>query len=198
MIEFYLVRHGKKEHIAFDPPLTKAGIKQAEKTANALKHIQFSNIYTSPKLRTQQTANIIAQHHSLPVVTDMRLQERMEWEGTQTFEEFMGEWSKTQINKSYTSTNGTSSLTNGEQMKQYLQEISEQQQEGNILIITHGGTIGDLLRSLFHVEELKHTKEPLSGATYIDIHECSITIIEKKDTTYILRSLADTSHLLDS
>lgn len=196
MITYYVVRHGKKEQGVFDPPLTNVGISQAEKTADALKHIQFSNIFASPKLRTQQTADIIAKHHSIPVVTDMRLLERMEWEQTQTFEEFMAEWNKTQLDKSYIPQQGTSSRTNGEQMKYFLKEISEKQKEGNILIVTHGGTIGDLLRTLFTEQGIKHKQEPEFGASYIDISECSITIIANTNDIYTYSSIGDTSHLL--
>ena len=68
-------------------------------------------------------------------------------------------------------------------------------QYGNILIVTHGGTIGYLLRQLFTEKVIDHKTEPSSGARYIDILECSVTTIKKSDDKYELLKLEDISHL---
>jgi broad specificity phosphatase PhoE len=86
MLTFYLVRHGTKEAVPFDPPLTKIGIKQAETTADHLKHVPFKKIVASPKLRTKQTAEIIAKQQALSVEFDQRLIERLEWETNQSLD----------------------------------------------------------------------------------------------------------------
>lgn len=195
MITFYLVRHGQKEAVPFDPPLTTVGVKQAEVTAELLKDISFKKVVASPKLRTKQTAEIIAKPHSLPVSTDERLIERLEWENDETFDEFIAEWNKTDIDRSYLPKKGMSSNTNGERMKNILDELSEKYKDGNILIVSHGGTIGDLLRNLFTEEAIEHKTEPKSGARYIDILECGVTTIKKNDDKYELLKIGDISHL---
>ncbi|MCL4417943.1 MAG: phosphoglycerate mutase family protein [Actinobacteria bacterium] len=195
MVTFYLIRHGQKESIPFDPPLTKVGLKQAEFTAEFLKDIDFQEAISSPKLRTKQTAEIIAKPHSLNVTSDSRLVERVEWENDESFDEFLTEWNKTDIDRNYQPKKGTSSSKNGEQIKQLLDEFSTKHLNGNILIVTHGGTIGDLLRRLFTEQAIYHKTEPLSGAKYIDILECSVTTIQKSDKKYELLKLGDISHL---
>jgi broad specificity phosphatase PhoE len=195
MITFYLVRHGQKEAIPFDPPLTTVGVKQAEVTAEVLKHIPFKEVLASPKMRTKQTAEIIAKPHSLPVHTDERLIERLEWENDETFDEFIAEWNKTDIDRLYLPKKGMSSKTNGERMKNILDELSEKHKDGNILIVSHGGTIGDLLRNLFTEEAIEHKTEPVSGARYIDILECGVTTIKKNGDKYELIKIGDISHL---
>jgi broad specificity phosphatase PhoE len=70
MITYYLVRHGQKQNIPFDPPLSDMGQKQAQAAAEYLKDIPFLAIYASPKLRTCQTAAIIAKPHRLAIQTD--------------------------------------------------------------------------------------------------------------------------------
>ncbi len=195
MLNFYLVRHGAKEAIPFDPRLTEVGLKQAEVTAEYLKDISFNEILTSPKLRAKQTAETIAKPHSLMVRTDARLVERLEWENDESFNDFITEWNKTDINRNYLPKKGSSSKEKGELMKDILDELSNNYKDGNVLIVTHGGSIGDLLRHLFTEEALSHKTEPLSGTKYIDILECSVTTIQKNEDSYKLLNLNDISHL---
>ncbi|HAB93387.1 MAG TPA: histidine phosphatase family protein [Lachnospiraceae bacterium] len=63
----YIVRHGQTEmnnrkvlQGRSDYPLNGAGIAQAQKAADELKHISFTKVYTSPLKRAVQTAEIIA------------------------------------------------------------------------------------------------------------------------------------------
>ena len=54
-------------------PLTETGKKQAELTAEFLKHMNISTIYTSPIERAKHTAEIAAKPNSVDVITDDRL-----------------------------------------------------------------------------------------------------------------------------
>ncbi len=123
MITFYLVRHGQKEAVPFDPPLTKIGVKQAEATARRFNNLQLRTIISSQKLRTRQTAGIIAKQQSVTI--DKRVQERLEWEHNQSFKEFMTEWNKTDIDRRYKPKKGNSSHDNGKQMKKIIDEFNE-------------------------------------------------------------------------
>ncbi|MBU2632856.1 phosphoglycerate mutase family protein [Patescibacteria group bacterium] len=195
MLTFYLVRHGTKEAVPFDPPLTQIGVKQAEITSNYLKETSFKAILTSPKLRTRQTAGIIAKPHLQEIFTENRLVERLEWEHNETFDNFIDEWNKTDIDRNYQPKKGKSSNYNGSQVNQLLEELFSKYKNGNILIVSHGGTIGDLLRHIFTEKEITHKVEPLSGAKFINILECSITTIQKNVDKYKLLKLGDISHL---
>jgi probable phosphoglycerate mutase len=54
-------------------PLTDTGIEQAEHTAELLKHMNISAIYSSPIQRAKHTAEIVGEHNSLGVTIDDRL-----------------------------------------------------------------------------------------------------------------------------
>lgn len=54
-------------------PLTEKGIEQAEKTAKFVEQMNISAIYSSPIERAKHTAEIVAKHNSLDVITDDRL-----------------------------------------------------------------------------------------------------------------------------
>ncbi len=56
-------------------PLTDTGIKQAEQTAELLKQMNISAIYSSPIERAKHTAEIVGKHNSLDVTIDDRLNE---------------------------------------------------------------------------------------------------------------------------
>ena len=74
MTSIYLVRHGQtawnKEEIfrgRTDVPLDETGLKQAELAAEYFKGIEIHGIYSSPLVRAWQTAEKIAQSHSVKV-----------------------------------------------------------------------------------------------------------------------------------
>ncbi len=74
MTSIYLVRHGQtawnKEEIfrgRTDVPLDETGLKQAELAAEYFKEMEIHGIYSSPLARAWQTAEKIAQSHSLKV-----------------------------------------------------------------------------------------------------------------------------------
>ena len=54
-------------------PLTDTGIKQVEHTAQLLKDMNISAIYTSPIQRAKHTAEIVGNHNSIDVTIDDRL-----------------------------------------------------------------------------------------------------------------------------
>jgi len=196
MTTFYVVRHGLKETIPpLDPNLTLLGVKQAETTADYLKTISFQAVIASPMNRTKQTAEILAKEITPSISTDERLVERMEWEQKQSLDAFLDEWDKTDKDKSYLPPFGTSSVNKGKLMREVIEEVAKQYTDGNILIVSHGGAIGDLLRNLFDEETIPHLKNPISGATYIDILECSVTVIEKDKDIFKLKKLGEISHL---
>jgi len=56
-------------------PLTEIGIKQAEHTAQLLKHMNISAIYSSPIERAKHTAEIAGKYNSLDITIDDRLNE---------------------------------------------------------------------------------------------------------------------------
>ncbi|MHA7648088.1 histidine phosphatase family protein [Nitrosopumilus sp. S4] len=54
-------------------PLTETGIQQAEHTAELVKHMNISAIYSSPIQRAKHTAEIVGEHNSIDVKIDERL-----------------------------------------------------------------------------------------------------------------------------
>lgn len=195
MKTFYLTRHGAKEKVAGDPPLSKFGIKQAEATAEHLSSLNIDKIYSSPLKRTLQTAQIIGEKLKLNITIDERLAERMNWNGTDSFEHFLKEWHKTDLDENYQPPYGFSSEESGRRMKEVLDEASQTENK-KILFAAHGGIIVDLLLNLFSENELtSYSKDFIITRSTGLIGECSITILKVENGKYQLEQLASTKHL---
>ena len=82
MRNFYFIRHGEtdwnKKQIPMgqtDIPLNTKGIQQSLYAQDLLSHIPFRSIISSPLRRAEQTATIIAEKQSCPVITNIDLKE---------------------------------------------------------------------------------------------------------------------------
>jgi broad specificity phosphatase PhoE len=70
MVHLYLIRHGTTEDIekrlmqgSSDSPLSARGREEAQRTAEALRTIQFSDAFSSPMGRALETARILTSFH---------------------------------------------------------------------------------------------------------------------------------------
>ena len=88
---FYFIRHGEtdwnRRNIIMgskDIPLNELGFKQAHEASRILKNENFEVIVSSPRIRAQQTAEIIAKKTNKPIVFEEGLTEIVwgEAEGT--------------------------------------------------------------------------------------------------------------------
>lgn len=194
MNRIYLIRHGEKEIFPGDPPLTEKGIEQAKKTANYLKDQKVVGIWSSPSLRTRQTAEYIATEINVPIQIDTALRERMNWDANHfaSFEEFLKLWDKATEDRYFTPPVGDSSVAAGNRLGAFL---SESQNDGNMVYVTHGGVISDFLLNIFSHQEIEKAIESQTSNNR-RIAECSVTILESKKGKYQIVKLASTEHLL--
>ena len=73
-MDLVFVRHAEPirkvvEGGAADPELAERGLRQADALGKFLAEEHFDVIYASPMRRAQQTAEAVAQHHALDIVT---------------------------------------------------------------------------------------------------------------------------------
>src|SRR5262245_9376480 len=68
---FFVVRHADKLHDTDASPLSPAGEKRAEQLAQTLEHLKVDAIYTTPVVRTRDTAKPLAtKMHITPTEYD--------------------------------------------------------------------------------------------------------------------------------
>lgn len=146
MTTIYIVQHGEKEATPGDPGLTLQGVAQADSVAEFLGRVELSRVFASPLRRARQTAAPIARIAGLAVEIDQRLTERVNWDGTQDFEDFLVDWRHTTEDRNFVPTSGRSSRHTGDQFTAFVKELVDE--GGAVAVASHGGATTDLLRTL--------------------------------------------------
>ena len=148
--KYFVMRHGEAEHNAqgiyssdrTKHHLTEKGRKEVEKTADYVKRKNISKIYTSPFLRTKETAELVAEKIGFPkekIIIDDRLHEL-------EFGEFSGKpvseyWKYVEdiALKFDTKIPGGESYQEAKnRFGDFLYEVDRKHKEENILIVSHG------------------------------------------------------------
>ncbi len=186
-MNFYLIRHGQTawnaQHKVMgrtDVPLDAIGEQQVEETAELMKTYEIDQIFSSPQLRAQQTAQKIAIPHKLPVNTDERLCEMdfPRWVGKMgdalVKDEIYIARKKDIVNFSHPEVESLKSLM--ERTKIFLSECEKK--GGNIAIVTHL----DVVRAFL----LHMLNEPHEKFYQFMIQNASCTILKKQDSGWIL------------
>ena len=162
-LKLYIVRHGQTEWNVLEKfqgqlnsPLTERGIKKIKETSAELEDIKFEAVYTSELGRTISTADIILQHNNFEKGKNnsekLRLQKLSElneihfgeWQGMD-FKEIFLKYPEEAHNYFYDVKNYCAKNVKGEELKDGLErfllglkKIVNNNEEGNILIVTHG------------------------------------------------------------
>lgn len=188
MPKLLLVRHGetdwnleKRFQGLTDTQLNAKGIWQSEQVGAWLRSAEIDQFHSSPLTRTRQTADIINQHHDLPIQLDDRLRELSfgDWEGHT--------WAE--IERAYPThaakyiQNIANVPPNAESLPHYEMRIqsfieSIRHTKGTHLIVSHGGTLRTLLCLLIGLSVLEHWQ--------FNMANCSITEIDIYDQAAIV------------
>jgi broad specificity phosphatase PhoE len=178
----YLVQHGDKERMAGDPGLTELGRDQAAVTARWLQDRGLHALYSSPLRRALETAEPISHATGLAIQVDSRLRERLNWDGTQTFDAFLADWDRSTRDRDLVLGNGESSRSAGERLRVFLLGLTGA--SGPVALVSHGGVTTNLLRTLLGDDGFP------SRLLAEGIPSCAVTMFN--DLQVI--SIADTRH----
>ncbi len=202
--DLILIRHGETDwnrelrfqgHI--DVPLNDTGHEQARRLGLALAHEPVRHIVCSDLLRTQQTAAPAAQQLGLPVRTTVTLREQAFGVGEGLRAEEIREkhpeawdgWLRFEADRS---------LPGGESTRQFhgrvmqaLADIAAQYAGGPVLVVTHGGVLDMVWRTVHGLG--------LDGPRQSDIPNAGINRIRIDDPArpeaLVIVGWAETAHL---
>lgn len=174
-------------------------MRQAELLAERLKNEDITAIYASNLQRSTVTAEKVAAFHGLPVNSAPLMRELNFgiWEGY-TFKEMAEKWPK-ELSE-WRRSPFTVSPPEGETLYElrdrtslFLKETAQKHPEGNILVVTHAGTIRAILATMLRLKGDLYWKFKISNT--------SITIIDydgksefQKSNAYII-GVNDTYHI---
>jgi probable phosphoglycerate mutase len=153
-MNLYMVRHGQtaasRENRfsgSSDPPLTPIGESMAEAFARAYAPLTWDAIYTSPMLRTRQTAEALSRHTGVaPTVEDgLKEVEYGEWEGLRQ-DEVKARWPDAY---EYWATDVASRGTPGGETAFHVaaramravEAIRSRHERGNVMLVSHKATL---------------------------------------------------------
>jgi len=180
----YLVQHGEKEPVPGDPGLTPAGRQQASRTGRWLHGRGVQALCTSPMRRARETADCIAAVTGLAVQPDARLRERLNWDGSQPYQDFLALWARTTEDRDFVPPDGESSRQAGARLRAFLADLPGTTRP--TAAVTHGGITCDLLRDLAGDDALSgHLLEA-------GIPPCAVTAVDDLHAVVI----ASTAHLV--
>lgn len=203
-MEIYFIRHGetlwntlKIFQGSSDSPLTELGISQAEKLAERLKDIEFTEFYSSPMGRTIQTSRIVMgdRKQKLKFIDEFREISMGDMEGVprQEFEsrypkEFF-DFFNNPVDYNPVAYNGEDYYQVIKRVKKGLEKLISYHKDGDrVAVVTHGVT----LKALFHII----TGESMTdlGASKVP-QNTSVSIVEYKDGKFDVKLFSDISHL---
>ena len=147
---YFAMRHGYGQHMeqgvvsSFDHDsyhLTDQGRADVAAAAELLKEKKITRIFTSPLLRTRETARIVAQHLGIPedtIIVDHRLREYDfgDWDG-KPWKEYV-DYRSANVAAYDQQLGGTSLQATKERFGEFLYGIEADYSNEQVLIVTHG------------------------------------------------------------
>ena len=138
-------------------PLTETGIKQAKQTAELLKDMNISAIYSSPIERAKHTAEIAGKYNSLDVTIDDRLNELDMGKFTnipydEIFNSHGNVFMKFYNGELEIAHNGVETFTNvKKRVLEIVEHVLEKHPDENVLLVTHMDPIKAMLSTIIEL-----------------------------------------------
>ena len=202
MTTIFFIRHGQtlwnkelKYQGHSDIALSAEGLQQAERVARRLRREPFTAIYSSDLSRALVTAEKVAEHHSLPVVTMPEFREVGfgEWEGLK-YDQIYAGWSA-EIDKFFRYPSqvnipgGETFHAVKERIDRGLRQLRERHDGECIAVVTHGGAIRTILCSALDI--------PLDALWSFRQDNTAVNIVEYEERHNIIRLVNDVNHIYD-
>jgi broad specificity phosphatase PhoE len=195
-VKIYFVRHGETQYNIekrmqgfCDSPLTDRGISQAKSVGKGLEDIEFTAVYTSESQRVIDTANYAVGHRNLPTKTDPRLKEMNFGALESLLASEISERYGDVLEKLFALNDMNMAPPEGESYTQLysrttsvIKEIIENHRNegGNILVFSHGVTIGYYLMQLTQMTGFPHHDN------------CGVSIVKYKNHQFEVETIAST------
>jgi len=195
-----LVRHGmthwnneRRYQGHTDIELNDEGIAQAYAVQRRLAATKLEAVYSSDLSRAYKTAQIIAEPHRLPVKIAPGLREINfgVWEGL-CYEDLLRDYPD--LLQVWFNSPHQLKVPEGETFQEVrdravaeVQKITAEHPLGNVILVSHGGTIAALICGLL--------EQPLSQMWQYKQKNTAVNILRKEGQKYVLELFNDVSHL---
>lgn len=202
-LRLFLVRHGQSAANAagrmqgrLDSPLTAMGERQAEAIANRVaRESPIHAIYASPLQRALSTAQAIGRKVNLdPILLDGLMENDIGDATGMTWEECKERWpdliaERANGNPGWGWPNGETRGQLGVRAAQVMNDILSYHFEGNVVVVSHGGTLRYAMAHLMAGTEHGHPGH--------EFDNCAVTEVAIHGQSRHIACLNDTSHLAE-
>jgi broad specificity phosphatase PhoE len=183
MTVVYLMQHGEKEPGARRSAADRAGPDAGHADRPVAGRPRVGALWSSPMRRARETAGCIASVTGLTVQADVRLRERLNWDGSIPWEAFADLWARTADDRDLVPGSGQSARQTAARLQAFLAGLRGLL--GPVAAVTHGGVTAELLRNLLGDDALP------PGVLAAGIPPCAITTVDDLNPVMI----ASVSHL---
>ena len=202
MLRLYFMRHGetvwnteRRYQGMTDSELSEEGLRQAECAAKRFKNIKIDKIYASPLKRAMKTAEKIAAEKGLEIISedDFREIHFGEWEGktvpelTEKYGESYTNFIREPHKYGFPGEGSVENVIN--RIKPGIDRLIAED-EGNVLIVSHGGIIRLMIMYIMGLDSSWFTK--------MWINNTGVSIVEIKNDRRLLLTLNDSAHLAET
>lgn len=202
MLRLYFMRHGetvwnteRRYQGMTDIELSEEGLRQAECAAKRFKNIKIDKIYASPLKRAMKTAEKIAAEKGLEIISedDFREIHFGEWEGktvpelTEKYGESYTNFIREPHKYGFPGEGSVENVIN--RIKPGIDRLIAED-EGNVLIVSHGGIIRLMIMYIMGLDSSWFTK--------MWINNTGVSIVEIKNDRKLLLTLNDSAHLAET
>ncbi len=202
MLRLYFMRHGetvwnteRRYQGMTDIELSEEGLRQAECAAKRFKNIRIDKIYASPLKRAMKTAEKIAAEKGLEIISedDFREIHFGEWEGktvpelTEKYGESYTNFIREPHKYGFPGEGSVENVIN--RIKPGIDKLIAED-EGNVLIVSHGGIIRLMIMYIMGLDSSWFTK--------MWINNTGVSIVEIKNDRRLLLTLNDSAHLAET
>jgi|SRR5688572_4427107 len=196
-----MVRHGQtaasRENRfsgSLDPPLTQVGEAMAEAFARAYAPLTWNAIYTSPMLRTRQTAEALSRRTGVEVTVDDGLKEIEygEWEGLRQDEvrtrwpDAFEYWASDVASRG--TPGGETAFHVAARAMRIVEAIRSRHERGNVMLVSHKATLRIITCALLGLD-VRLFRERIAQPV------AAVTMFVIANGTAQLAFLGDRSHL---
>lgn len=200
-LHLYFLRHGETTFSqtggycgSIDPDLTTEGLQMAQEFANVYQAIAWNAIYVSPMKRTIATAKPLCEKVGIEMQLRNGLKEINygEWEGkTPEFvkENYLDNYIKWMTEPAWNAPlGGETAVEITNRAEPVISEIVSKHDSGNVLIISHKGTIRILLCNFLGIDLGRYRDR-------LDMPVASVSVVRFDTHGPMLQRLGDRAHL---
>jgi probable phosphoglycerate mutase len=200
-LNLYFLRHGETTYSQtggycgiLDPELTDAGVEMAQAFAKAYQPVPWTAIYVSPMKRTIATAQPLCETGGMT----MELRDGLKEINYGDWEDRNPEWVKQYHLEDYIKwmaepawnppTGGETAVEVASRASLVISEIQSKYGEGNVLVVSHKGTIRIILCSLLGIDLGRYRDR-------IDMPAASVSVVKFDVHGPLLKKLGDRSYM---